>query len=596
MRVPPTHRGLGSQESSRRVAIAGDFYFQSGAAQGARVKCLALGLRDAGWHVTAIALESNAGVDALGVAEAWAGVSRAVVGGTRRLSGFVGRYRTAKRLLREAGVSTLIVYGGSFSVIAPLFLAGQRLGLRVIVEVCEWFPRAAFGGRQGTIEYLNDWLGRQLGRGADGVIAITDYIVQRFAGSRVPMLVVPSMFDMQRPPCDLVDAQLSPLASMNVLYAGKFKPEDGVECLIEAVHICRRSQLDVHLWLAGDGRARDYESIVNASPGLRDAVTFLGPLYGNDYLAHLSAADALVLPRPDQAINRANFPTRLPEFLWSGRPLIMSFSGEVPRYLRAGVDFENAGGGTAQEIARAINALAADRARAARIGEQGRRRGIECFDYRPHGRRVSDFITSLRTSGAQLRISDTVDDRDGGDASLPIEELSATIGTNERPGAPEGRRIAEWNASDLIDSSLVVGYHEQHNSRAALIQKVGDEVLFTPHTSRDHVALPFVPLDQVADRIRVMTVHLDGAAIDCTVHVQDERYGLLASRRIRNAGPFTLVASVAPSVAAIRIVYFEERTLRPQRLPTHVRLLDHGPYPTDQHRSGPLVPAAAEDG
>ena len=52
----------------------------------------------------------------------------------------------------------------------------------------------------------------------------------------------------------------------------------------------------------------------------------------------LRTARVLALPRPAGSFSQAGLPTKVAEYLASGRPVVVTAVGDLPLYLRDGVD------------------------------------------------------------------------------------------------------------------------------------------------------------------------------------------------------------------------------------------------------------------
>jgi len=85
----------------------------------------------------------------------------------------------------------------------------------------------------------------------------------------------------------------------------------------------------------------------------------------------LGAADVLVQPGGPSPFNDYRFPSKLPEYLASGRPVVLPRTN-VGLELRDGEEALLLERGDAPEIAAAVARLAADPALRARLGEAGR--------------------------------------------------------------------------------------------------------------------------------------------------------------------------------------------------------------------------------
>ena len=106
-----------------------------------------------------------------------------------------------------------------------------------------------------------------------------------------------------------------------------------------------------------------------------------------DYIA---AADILVQPGKAGAFNDYRFPSKLPMFLASGRPVVMPRSN-IGRYLRDGEHCLLLGDGTARELARLLAGLAEDPDRRRRIGQAGREFAKNNFSWKKSAENLASF-------------------------------------------------------------------------------------------------------------------------------------------------------------------------------------------------------------
>jgi glycosyltransferase involved in cell wall biosynthesis len=91
-----------------------------------------------------------------------------------------------------------------------------------------------------------------------------------------------------------------------------------------------------------------------------------------------------VLARPDSLQAQAGFPTKLGEYLATGRPVVVTRTGEIGSYLVDGKSAYLAEPGNVKDIARQIDAVLSNPDAARVVGEAGRKVSIECFDWRVH--------------------------------------------------------------------------------------------------------------------------------------------------------------------------------------------------------------------
>jgi glycosyltransferase involved in cell wall biosynthesis len=158
-----------------------------------------------------------------------------------------------------------------------------------------------------------------------------------------------------------------------------------------AVNILRRRGLDVHLLRAG----RDYSPGVDVSfDTLKGAVTELGFLDDAFLLEVLKTADAYVQPGGADAFNIYRLPSKLPEFLALGRPVLLP-SANIGRQLMDGVEAIVLQRGDGTEIADRLMAVFEDKELAKALGQGGRLYAKKNLDWAYKARGLQDFYDRI---------------------------------------------------------------------------------------------------------------------------------------------------------------------------------------------------------
>ena len=164
---------------------------------------------------------------------------------------------------------------------------------------------------------------------------------------------------------------------------------EDMESLYAAVAMLRRAGKPVVLVKTGtDGP----EAL--RLPRLRGGIRDLGRVPRDTIPNLLHAADILVQPGAPGAFNDFRFPSKLPEFLASGRPVVLP---------RANVGLEVDDGaeaivlerGDADELAHAIERLADDPELRARLGEGGRAFALQRLTWSSSGELVADLYREI---------------------------------------------------------------------------------------------------------------------------------------------------------------------------------------------------------
>ncbi|HKI67518.1 MAG TPA: glycosyltransferase [Solirubrobacterales bacterium] len=126
---------------------------------------------------------------------------------------------------------------------------------------------------------------------------------------------------------------------------------------------------------------------------LGDGVIELGPVAWREIPAYLAMADAYVQPGPPDDFNRYRLPSKLPEFLAMGRPVILPHCN-IGNDLAHGEEALLLEQGNAMEIVIRIEELLADRELAARLGAGARRFAETQLSWRRNAEEVAEFLRS----------------------------------------------------------------------------------------------------------------------------------------------------------------------------------------------------------
>lgn len=399
-----------------KILIFGWFDFPFGTAAASRIRTISKGLSEQGFEVSILTTaripfrqddQNNAGQLTWGRVK-YKTVNNLALGGKRTslkfrilhsLKAICKSWLTVYKLIKSSEVDRIIIYGRSGFSYSPIVLLARLYSVPLFFDVVEWYPPSQFKFGLLNPFFYNDWLARKLPLVfSKGVIAISHYIAEQYTTHQIPCLILPSIFDYDLS-SKLDSRELSAgNECFRLIYAGTCKIGDGIENLLEAVKIVFLKGCPIQLDILGtdgfSGPSKKYRQLIEKDKNLSSRVRFLGRVSDENYLSTLCTAHCLVLPRPDCQTVRAAFPTRLPEFLSTGRPVLTTYVPDIPRYLDAGIHAEILTEDTSNALADGILRLWKNPARAKEIGRAGRRRGLEVFDYRSHMIGLAAFINT----------------------------------------------------------------------------------------------------------------------------------------------------------------------------------------------------------
>lgn len=231
-----------------------------------------------------------------------------------------------------------------------------------------------------------------------GAVVISNTLASILSAADIPHMLMPALIDADE--FTLTPPLTASSDTPRIVYTGYLNdPKDGVGFLLEAFSVLIHQGVSARLLLIGDSRAdvvRTFRARASAL-GLGSAVEFVGKLDRSGLRTALFDAWALVLPRPDTAQNRANMPTKLVEYLASGRPVVATDVGVVGDLLTSDMDCLIVPPDSPQEFAAAIKYLIEHSSEAAAIGRRGREIVLRTLDSHAWVERFGRFVQECLT-------------------------------------------------------------------------------------------------------------------------------------------------------------------------------------------------------
>ncbi|MBN1661786.1 MAG: glycosyltransferase family 4 protein [Anaerolineae bacterium] len=242
-----------------------------------------------------------------------------------------------------------------------------------------WLKLAAAGGR---------WMERTSVRRSDRVITISgamrDILTTGYGADPRKLDIVHDGVDTRifapRDGADLRAAH-APGAEHVLIFHGVIDPQDGPELLIEAAPDILARHPRTRFWMIGDGTAvPDLKARAQAA-GLADRFYFSGWVRQADVARYISASDLGLVILPDVLSARGRVTLKEFEYWACGVPAVLP---RLPA-LQEVVGDEQASlfytPGDARELAARVNELLVDDERRRRMGEAGRQRVAQQFEW-----------------------------------------------------------------------------------------------------------------------------------------------------------------------------------------------------------------------
>jgi glycosyltransferase involved in cell wall biosynthesis len=203
----------------------------------------------------------------------------------------------------------------------------------------------------------------------------------------IPMTVEPERFEY----VTTKNVALEPYFA----YAGFFGGDkDGVNILIEAFAKVVKNHKRLLLYVIGYGRQEDQDKLnqIVKINQVETQVIFTGKIHRDEIPKYLCNALGLVLARPDNVQAKGGFPTKLGEYLATGRPVIVTKVGEIPAYLTDNENAFLAEPGSVDSFAQKMVEVIENPAKANQVGLNGRKFVYDVFNYKVQSNRIIQFL------------------------------------------------------------------------------------------------------------------------------------------------------------------------------------------------------------
>lgn len=299
---------------------------------------------------------------------------------------------------RQAGaVDVVLFYTPDIFRILPCLLQSKLYGIPILLELCEIYSSdRRMSGVKFAIKRLGARLSDRILPGwCSGVVAISTGIIKYLKQSGLGdenIMHLPILVDCKR----FLDASASPVPVLEekryFLNSGALDAKEGLEFILEAFASVSRKHDQLFLALTGApeiGR-KTYILDLGKRLGIERQLIFTGFLPVDQLSWAYQNALALICCRADTPFANYGFPTKLAEYLCSGRPVITNDVGDTGLYLRDGETAFFAGSEDIRSISSAMERVADSPELARLVGLNGRNVAREKFEY-------SNFIHPLDT-------------------------------------------------------------------------------------------------------------------------------------------------------------------------------------------------------
>lgn len=172
--------------------------------------------------------------------------------------------------------------------------------------------------------------------------------------------------------------------------------------ILKAMMIVWNEFPDVELHLLG-GHSKEQILSCTYNANYNEKIVSHGYVSRDIYWQILSQSYILLVPLFDEIKSKARFPTKIGEYLSTGRPILTNSAGEIDRYFTNDENAFIAESYSVESFATSIIRTLKSRILTNKVGLSGRKLSEEHFDYRKYSLRLYNYFYSICSSSYPLR-------------------------------------------------------------------------------------------------------------------------------------------------------------------------------------------------
>ncbi|HPJ43037.1 MAG TPA: glycosyltransferase [Spirochaetota bacterium] len=387
------------------IVIFGDsFTFPEGFASTNRVYGYAKGLRENGVNVRVVCFRndyrevSDSEVNQIPYYHPFGQAVRSKSFIRRRFLKFKKYFRTVallKEIDREDKISEMLVYTMLFSTHLFAWYLSRIYRFKILKE-CSEHPLGQY--QRNFFKKTEGWLKMKTEMYlSDSIFCISRYLIDFYVNQGFPdkrLFLVPSTVDPSR----FSQGGEPPYTFKYIGYFGGLTfTRDNVDALIRAFAIIHNNFPDLKLVFGGfytENEKYQFDQLVS-DLNISSSVIVLNSLKRDEIIRFIVHSHILVMVRSRDLESKASFPSKLTEYMATGKPVITVNVGEISDYLVDNVNSFIVEAGNHKELAQKISFVIGNYDFALKVAEKGKELTYTTFNYSIQAKRVVEFLREL---------------------------------------------------------------------------------------------------------------------------------------------------------------------------------------------------------
>ncbi len=297
----------------------------------------------------------------------------------------------------KSPLSAILLYGGRINYLVRFLKWCRATQVPPIVDVVEWYdPRQIVGGRCSPLYLASELSMRYYHIKAKNLIVISKFLENHYNAKGCNTIRIPPIMDVKETATRANSYNSN--EPLLLAYAGIPGKKDLLNNAIEALLQLDQNGMKVRLFVAGPTPEDLIKLKVfhnNQLTSLPGCILALGRLSHYEALNLVREADFTVLLRPSFRYAQAGFPTKVPESLSVGTPVICNLTSDLGDYIhdgKEGLICRNESAGAFRETLERAIRLAPEQRKIMR--KAARAQAERSFDFRNYSEVLHNFIQS----------------------------------------------------------------------------------------------------------------------------------------------------------------------------------------------------------
>lgn len=235
----------------------------------------------------------------------------------------------------------------------------------------------------------------------DGFLLMTHYLKNYFIKYKkdcAKIQILPMTVENER----FSNVLKSPFSFDYIAYAGSISSKkDGIDILLNAYLSISAKFPDIHLVIMGDNtnlsERRTLLNILEMMPlAVQKRIHFSGLIDKKEIPNYLNNSKILALARPNSLQAQAGFPSKLGEYLSTGKPVVATETGEIPLYLKDGETAFLCPPGDVSAFSKKLDFVLSNYSNALIVGLRGKKIAKDIFDTKVQAKKMATFLEKLK--------------------------------------------------------------------------------------------------------------------------------------------------------------------------------------------------------